>query len=99
MTAPPDEAVLDELFSVIEQRKHELPADSYTTDLFTHEKGVNYPLEKLGEETTELILAVKDDDESAIAAEGADVVYHLLVVLAAADVTLDDLRQALRERR
>lgn len=99
MTAPPDEAILDELFAVIEQRKRELPADSYTTELFTHEKGVNYPLEKLGEETTEFMLAVKDDDEAAVAAEGADVVYHLLVALAAADVTLTDLRQALRERR
>ena len=99
MTANSDEDVLDELFAVIQQRQDELPEGSYTTELLTHEKGVDYPLEKLGEETTEFLLAVKDDDQSAVAAEAADVVYHLLVALAAADVTLEDLRGALKDRR
>lgn len=94
-----DEQILDDLFALIQQRKQNRPEESYTTELLTHEKGVNYPLEKLGEETTEFILAVKDDDEEAITAEAADVVYHLLVVLAAADMSLEDLRQALRDRR
>jgi phosphoribosyl-ATP pyrophosphohydrolase len=91
--------LLDELFAVIEQRKAELPEDSYTASLFTHEKGENAVLEKLGEETTELLLAVKDDDQEAIAHESADLVYHLLVVLSMADMELADLREALAERR
>ncbi|MFB6075161.1 MAG: phosphoribosyl-ATP diphosphatase [Haloarculaceae archaeon] len=91
--------VLDELFGVIEQRKADLPEDSYTASLFTHEKGENAVLEKLGEETTELVLAAKDDDREEIAQEGADLVYHLLVLLALYDMDLDDLRAALRERR
>lgn len=99
MSTDTDEEILDELFAVIEHRRDELPAGSYTAELFSHEKGIDYPLEKLGEETTEFLLAVKDDEEAAVAAEAADVVYHLLVVLAATDVTLDDLRQALRDRR
>jgi phosphoribosyl-ATP pyrophosphohydrolase len=91
--------VLDELFTVIEQRKRELPEDSYTASLFTHEKGENAVLEKLGEETTELLLAAKDDDEEAIAHESADIVYHLLVVLAMHDMELTDLHEELADRR
>ncbi|WP_101295342.1 phosphoribosyl-ATP diphosphatase [Halegenticoccus soli] len=94
----PEGDVLDELFALIERRKAELPEGSYTASLFTHEKGDNAVLEKLGEETTELILAAKDDDREEIAAEGADLVYHLLVTLAAKDVTLDDLRAELDAR-
>jgi phosphoribosyl-ATP pyrophosphohydrolase len=45
--------VLDELFAVIEQRKKQLPEDSYTASLFTHERGQNAALEKVGEESTE----------------------------------------------
>jgi phosphoribosyl-ATP pyrophosphohydrolase len=93
------EAVLDELFEVIERRKEELPEDSYTASLFDHERGENAVLEKLGEETTELVLAAKDDDREEIAHESADIVYHLLVVLAYHDMDLGDLRAELRERR
>jgi len=91
--------VLDEVFAVIEDRKAELPADSYTASLFTHEKGENAVLEKLGEETTELLLAAKDDDREEIAHESADIVYHLLVLLAMKDMDLEDLREELSERR
>jgi len=55
-------------------------------------------LEKLGEETTELLLAAKNDDREALAHESADLVYHLLVLLAANDMTVDDLRAELRSR-
>ena len=91
--------ILSELFAVIESRKAELPEDSYTASLFTHEKGENAVLEKLGEETTELLLAAKDDDCEAIAHESADIVYHLLVLLAMNDMDLGDLREELAERR
>lgn len=93
------EAVLAELFAVIESRKQELPADSYTTQLFTHEKGQNYVLEKLGEETTEAIIAAKDGDRAELAAESADLVYHLLVLLSMQDMELEDLLAELRARR
>jgi phosphoribosyl-ATP pyrophosphohydrolase len=94
----PDE-ILAELFAVIESRGETLPADSYTASLFTHEKGENAVLEKLGEETTELLLAAKDDDHEEIAHESADIVYHLLVLLAMKGVDLEDLREELAERR
>jgi phosphoribosyl-ATP pyrophosphohydrolase len=91
--------ILAELFAVIESRKAELPEDSYTTSLFTHEKGENAVLEKLGEETTETILAAKDDDHEELAAESADLVYHLLVLLSMKGVDLADLREELASRR
>ena len=92
------EAVLDALFETIEDRKKRLPEGSYTASLFTHEKGENAVLEKLGEETTETILAAKDDDQEELIRESADLVYHLLVLLAAKDLRVDDLRAELRER-
>jgi len=91
--------VIDELFAVIEDRKRERPEGSYTAALFDHEKGPDAVLEKLGEETTELLLAAKGGHEEAIAHESADIVYHLLVLLAYHDMGLDDLRAELRERR
>ena len=94
---PPTE-VFDALFDTIEDRKRELPEGSYTASLLTHEKGENAVLEKLGEEATEAILAAKDDDQEELLAESADVVYHLLVLLAMEDASLDDLRLELRER-
>ena len=96
--ATPDE-IIEELFDVIEDRKENLPEDSYTASLFTHEKGQNAALEKLGEETTEFILAAKDDDTDEMAHEAADVIYHLLVVLSTHDMTLADLREELADRR
>jgi phosphoribosyl-ATP pyrophosphohydrolase len=91
--------VIDEVFAVIEQRKAELPEDSYTAALFTHEKGENAVLEKLGEEMTELLLAAKDGDEDELAHEAADIVYHLLVLLSMQDMDVSDLRAELAERR
>jgi phosphoribosyl-ATP pyrophosphohydrolase len=91
--------VIDEVFAVIEDRKERLPGDSYTASLFTHEKGEDAALEKLGEEATEFLLAAKGDDSDELAHEAADVVYHLLVVLAMNDVTLADVRGELAKRR
>jgi len=93
------EEILDELFAVIEDRKETLPADSYTASLFTHEKGENAVLEKLGEETTELLLAAKDDDNEELAHEAADIVYHMLVLFSMKEMDVDALREELAQRR
>ena len=92
------DAVLDALFATIEDRRDELPEGSYTASLFTHEKGENAVLEKIGEEATEVILAAKDDDGEELLAESADLVYHLLVLLAMKEATVDDLRAELEAR-
>lgn len=99
MTDSSADEILEELFAVIEDRKENLPEDSYTASLFTHEKGENAALEKLGEETTEFLLATKEDETEEMAHEAADIVYHLLVVLSMHDMELDDLREELADRR
>lgn len=98
--ASPDDlgAVLEDLFATIEDRKRDLPEDSYTASLFTHEKGENAVLEKLGEEATEIILAAKDDDREELAHESADFVYHLLVLLSMKEMSVEDLRDELEAR-
>jgi phosphoribosyl-ATP pyrophosphohydrolase len=93
------QSVLDQLFNVIEQRKAELPEGSYTSSLFLHEKGENAVLEKIGEESTELILAAKNDNSQELIHEAADLVYHLLVLLSMKGVHIDDLLSELENRR
>lgn len=97
-TEPPSDDVLRELFATIESRKAELPDGSYTASLFTHEKGENAVLEKLGEEATEIVLAAKDDDAEELAHESADLVYHLLVLLSMKGMDVDDLLVELEDR-
>ncbi|ERG88943.1 MAG: phosphoribosyl-ATP pyrophosphohydrolase [halophilic archaeon J07HX5] len=92
------DAVIDNLFAVVEDRKQRLPEDSYTAELLTHEKGDNAVLEKLGEETTEFLLAAKGEDPDRMTSEAADVVYHLLVALVANEITAAQLRAELAER-
>ncbi|MFB6111246.1 MAG: phosphoribosyl-ATP diphosphatase [Halobacteriaceae archaeon] len=91
--------VFEELFDVIEARKADLPADSYTASLFTDEDGQDAVLEKIGEEATEVIIAAKNAEDDRLTAESADLVYHLLVLLAMHDLELADLRAELAERR
>ncbi len=68
---------------------------SYTQRLLADR---NLRLKKLGEETAELVTALADNDRARAAEEGADVLYHVLVALRAAGVTLDDVRRILEER-
>jgi phosphoribosyl-ATP pyrophosphohydrolase/phosphoribosyl-AMP cyclohydrolase len=89
--------VLEELYAVIEGRRREMPEGSYTTYLF--EKGLNKILKKVGEEAAETIIAAKDEDASALTAEAADLVYHLLVLMVERGLTLEALAGELARRR
>jgi phosphoribosyl-ATP pyrophosphohydrolase/phosphoribosyl-AMP cyclohydrolase len=86
-------AYLDQLVS---QRRAEMPAGSYTTSLFS--EGAARIAQKVGEEGVELALARMKDDRSEIANEAADLLYHILVLLADADMSLDDAIGILRQR-
>jgi len=90
-------AVLDDLFRLIENRKRELPQDSYTTYLFN--EGLDKILKKIGEESSETIIAAKNEDKHALVSETADLLYHLLVLLVERGVSLDEVRDELSERR
>ena len=89
--------LLDGLYELIQSRERERPAGSYTTYLF--EEGLDKILKKVGEESAETIIAAKNDDDARLAAETADLLYHLLVLLVARGVSLTDIAQELAQRR
>ncbi len=92
---------LEELWSVIVDRLASRPADSYTVELAS--RGVNATTRKLTEEATEVLLAAKDHaagvDDGQLARESADLLYHLLVVLAERGEAPAAVLDALDERR
>jgi phosphoribosyl-AMP cyclohydrolase / phosphoribosyl-ATP pyrophosphohydrolase len=89
--------VLNELYALIETRKRDRPAGSYTTYLF--DQGLDKILKKVGEEASETIIAAKNKDASLLAGEVSDLVYHLLVLMVERGVTLDQVGNELRRRR
>lgn len=89
--------LLLELYELIKSRQEERPAGSYTTYLF--DKGLDKILKKVGEESAETIIAAKNEDPKQLVAETADLLYHLLVMLAARNIKLEDVRAELAQRR
>ncbi len=90
-------SVLPELYEVLEQRKRDLPEDSYTAKLLLgHEDQL---LKKIGEEATEVVMAAKDGSHDQLRYEIADLVYHLMVVMVRYDLTLDEMAAELAGRR
>lgn len=90
-------AVLEELDALIRSRRRAAPRRSYTARLF--HAGLDRILRKVGEEATEVVVAAKNRDRSRLAEEAADLLYHLLVLLAARGVGLEGAARALERRR
>ena len=88
--------VVDTLWETILTRRDADPEASYTARLLTgHEDKL---LKKIGEEATEVVMAAKDGDADQLRYEVADLVYHLLVVLARNGLEPDDLAEELASR-
>jgi phosphoribosyl-ATP pyrophosphohydrolase/phosphoribosyl-AMP cyclohydrolase len=88
--------VLEQTIRERAEQKDDLAArPSYTKRLLADR---NLRLKKIGEESTELVLAIADGDRTRAAEEAADVVYHMLVALHAAQIPFDDVRAVLRNR-
>jgi phosphoribosyl-AMP cyclohydrolase / phosphoribosyl-ATP pyrophosphohydrolase len=87
---------LNSLQGLIQQRKRDMPKDSYTTKLFA--KGINKIAQKVGEEAVELVIEAKDDDGELFLNEAADLMYHYLVLLTAKGFELDDVAKILESR-
>lgn len=85
-----------ELESLIQQRKKEMPDNSYTTKLFT--KGINKIAQKVGEEAVELVIESKDDNKDLFLNEAADLLYHLEVLLVEKNLSLQDVVDVLKNR-
>ncbi|KIC47003.1 MAG: phosphoribosyl-ATP diphosphatase [Ruegeria sp.] len=90
-------SILHDLAATIEARKGTDPESSWTAKLLA--KGPEKCAEKFGEEAIEAIIEVAKGDRDKLTAEAADVLYHLLVMLAASDVALDDVLAELARRQ
>ena len=87
---------LNTLYELLEGRKKELPEGSYTTYLF--EKGLDKILKKVGEECTEVIIAAKDQDKKETIYEIADLIYHVMVLMVEAGISIDEIKAELESR-
>lgn len=86
----------DGLMKLIEGRKTNKQEGSYTTYLF--EKGIDKILKKVGEESTEVIIAAKGGDKEETVFEISDLVYHVMVMMIEMDITIDDIKTELASR-
>ena len=87
---------LEGLYQLLEGRTKELPEGSYTTYLF--QKGLDKILKKVGEESTEVIIAGKAQDKAETVYEIADLAYHVLVLMVELGITVEDIREELASR-
>ncbi len=88
---------LDDLAQIIDARKSADPDSSWTAKLLS--KSPEKCAEKFGEEAIEAIIEAVKGDKAALTSEAADVLYHLLVMLAASDVALSDVMAELARRQ
>ena len=87
---------MDGLYDLLVGRKTDMPEGSYTTYLF--QKGIDKILKKVGEESTEVIIASKADDKKETVYEIADLAYHVMVMMVEMGISLDDVRRELASR-
>lgn len=87
---------MEALMALISGRKSTPQEGSYTTYLF--EKGIDKMLKKIGEESTEVIIAAKGGDEKETVYEIADLVYHVMVLMIEMGLSLDDIKNELKSR-
>lgn len=88
--------MLPDLFALIEDRKTNPPPGSYTAQLLA--EGGGRIAAKVGEEAVEVVVAALAESDGRLVEEAADLLYHLLVLLAWRDLTLEDVEAELRRR-
>ncbi len=89
-------AFLSELEGLIKERKKNMPEGSYTTELFN--EGINKIAQKVGEEAVEVVIDAVANNHERVKEESADLLYHLLVLLAAKDIGLNEVVDVLQKR-
>jgi len=85
------------LFSVIKERQAEMEDDSYTAQLL--KAGLESILAKIEEESDEVVEAAREKDDGEVVWEVSDLIYHLFVLLAHKDISLDDIAKELEGRK
>lgn len=94
-----DPQILADIWEVVCERAENPSPGSYTSRLLTDTKGIDRVLEKVGEESTEFILAVKNGVDGRTVEEASDLLFHILVALRAADIDFADVIAELERRR
>ena len=84
------------LYTLLQDRKEQLPEGSYTTYLF--QKGLDKILKKVGEESTEVIIAGKAEDKAETIYEIADLMYHVMVLMVEMGISVEDVMTELASR-
>lgn len=92
-----DARILDDLYQLIESRREEDPDQSWTARLLS--EAPDLPARKLGEEAVECVIEAMRGDQAALTSEAADVIYHLLVVMAATGVKPHEVWEELERRQ
>lgn len=87
---------INELETIIKQRKNSPSENSYTSSLF--QGGLDRILKKIGEEAGEVIIAAKNHDTQELSNEAADLVFHLLILLQEQDLSFEDIISTLKQR-
>ncbi len=90
------EFTVNGLYTLLQDRKATMPEKSYTTYLF--EKGTDKILKKIGEESTEVIIAGKADDKKETIYEIADLAYHVMVLMVQMGISVEDVQKELGSR-
>jgi len=88
---------LQQLYDLLAERKKELPKNSYTAFLF--KQGLEKILEKIKEESGEVLQAAKKETKTRLIEESADLLYHLLILLIEKKISINDLVKELKSRR
>ena len=91
-----NENILNQIYKLLQQRKKELPENSYTAKLF--KDGIDKIAKKIGEEATEVVIALKNNSQSEVIYEAADLIFHLLVGLTEKDILPETVLEELRRR-
>ncbi|WFD11163.1 bifunctional phosphoribosyl-AMP cyclohydrolase/phosphoribosyl-ATP diphosphatase HisIE [Tepidibacter hydrothermalis] len=89
--------ILEELYSLIKERKSNPKEGSYTNYLF--EKGLDKILKKVGEEASEVIIGAKNKNKEELIYEISDLIYHMLVLMVNEEVTIEDIKNELEKRK
>lgn len=89
--------ILQEVYDVVSDRKNNPKEGSYTNYLFS--KGLDKILKKVGEESAEVIIAAKNENNDEMRYEIADLIYHLTVLMVNQGLTWDDICMELKNRR
>lgn len=89
--------ILDEIFNVVADRKANPKDGSYTNYLF--DKGIDKICKKVGEESSEVIIAAKNNSPEETRYEIADLLYHLTVLIVNQGLTWDEVMEELKKRR